>query len=44
MSAMTMAYKAKDTAMIDHVKEGDKVKVRVEDVNGTLTIVKLEKH
>jgi len=32
MSAMTMAYKAKDTAMIDHVKEGDKVKVRVEDV------------
>jgi Cu/Ag efflux protein CusF len=44
MSAMTMAYKAKDAAMIDHVKEGDKVKVRVEDVSGTLTIVKLEKH
>jgi Cu/Ag efflux protein CusF len=43
MSAMTMAYKAEDAAMIAHVKEGDKVKVRVEDVNGTLTIVKLEK-
>ncbi|CAG9232038.1 copper-binding protein [Burkholderia vietnamiensis] len=44
MPPMTMAFKAKDAAMIKQVKEGDKVKVRVEDVNGTLTIVKLEKH
>ncbi|WP_198391830.1 copper-binding protein, partial [Burkholderia ubonensis] len=40
---MTMAFKAKDAAMVKQVKEGDKVKVRVEEVNGTLTIVKLEK-
>ncbi|MFL9863452.1 copper-binding protein [Paraburkholderia fungorum] len=43
MPAMTMAFKAKDTSMIKQIHEGDKVKVRVEDVDGTLTIVKLEK-
>ncbi|SOF01846.1 Cu and Ag efflux protein CusF [Burkholderia sp. OK233] len=43
MPPMTMAFKAKDTAMVKQVHEGDKVKVRVENVNGTLTIVKLEK-
>ena len=43
MSAMTMAYKAKDGAMVKQAKEGEKVKVRVEDVGGTLTIVKLVK-
>ncbi|SAK92854.1 RND family efflux transporter MFP subunit [Caballeronia arationis] len=43
MPPMTMAFKAKDTAMVKQAHEGDKVKVRVENVNGTLTIVKLEK-
>ncbi len=43
MSAMTMAYKAKDASMIKQAKEGEKVKVRVENVDGTLTIVKLMK-
>jgi Cu(I)/Ag(I) efflux system protein CusF len=43
MPAMTMAYKAKDAAMVQQAKEGEKVKVRVENVNGTLTIVKLLK-
>lgn len=43
MPAMTMAFKAKDASMIKQIHEGDKVKVRVEDVDGTLTIVKLEK-
>ncbi|MBN3786139.1 copper-binding protein [Burkholderia sp. Ac-20353] len=43
MPPMTMAFKAKDAAMIAQVKEGDKVRVRVENVNGTMTIVKLEK-
>ncbi len=43
MSAMTMAYKAKDASMVKRAREGEKVKVRVESVNGTLTIVKLEK-
>ncbi|QGZ58862.1 copper-binding protein [Paraburkholderia acidiphila] len=43
MPPMTMAFKAKDGSMVKAVHEGDKVKVRVENVNGTLTIVKLEK-
>ncbi|GAB7521323.1 copper-binding protein [Paraburkholderia sp. 2C] len=43
MPAMTMAFKAKDAAMASSVKEGDNVKVRVENVDGTLTIVKMAK-
>lgn len=43
MPPMTMAFKAKDAAMVKQVHEGDKVKVRVENVKGNLTIVKLEK-
>jgi Cu/Ag efflux protein CusF len=43
MAAMTMAYKAKDASMVKKAREGEKVKVRVESVNGTLTIVKMEK-
>ncbi|AKM02434.1 copper-binding protein [Burkholderia pyrrocinia] len=41
MPPMTMAFKAKDAAMLTQVHAGDKVKVRIENVNGTLTIVKL---
>jgi Cu(I)/Ag(I) efflux system periplasmic protein CusF len=43
MSAMTMAYKAKDASMVGQARAGEKVKVRVENVDGTLTIVKLMK-
>ncbi|KUZ16677.1 RND transporter MFP subunit [Burkholderia diffusa] len=43
MPPMTMAFKAKDVAMLAQVHAGDKVKVRIENVNGTLTIVKLVK-
>ena len=43
MPPMTMAFKAKDAAMLAHAHAGDKVKVRIEKVDGTLTIVKLVK-
>ncbi|OTP76614.1 copper-binding protein [Caballeronia sordidicola] len=43
MPAMTMAFKAKDAAMLKQAHEGDKVKVRVEDVSGTMTIVTMQK-
>ncbi|WP_322050448.1 copper-binding protein [Paraburkholderia bannensis] len=43
MPAMTMAYKAKDAAMVLGAHPGEKVKVRVENVNGAPTIVKLVK-
>ncbi|WP_414441537.1 copper-binding protein [Burkholderia sp. 22PA0106] len=42
MPAMTMAYKAGDAAMTQHAHAGDKVRVRVENLNGTPTIVKLD--
>ncbi len=41
MAPMTMAYKAKDAAMVQQAHAGDRVKVRVEDVGGTLTIVEM---
>ena len=43
MAPMTMTFKAGDPRMIESLRVGDKVKVRVERVDGTLTIVKLVK-
>jgi Cu(I)/Ag(I) efflux system periplasmic protein CusF len=43
MPPMTMAFKAKDAAMLKQAHEGDKVKVRVENVSGTMTIVTMQK-
>ena len=43
MPAMTMAYKTKDAAMIKQAKEGEKVKFRMENLNGTYTIATLKK-
>jgi Cu/Ag efflux protein CusF len=43
MPAMTMAYKAKDAAMVEQAKTGDKVKFRLENLNGTYTITALTK-
>ena len=43
MPPMTMAFKARDAAMLKQVHEGDKVKVRVENVGGTMTIVTMQK-
>lgn len=43
MPPMTMAFKVGDAGMIAPLHVGDKVRVRVENVNGTLTIVKLVK-
>jgi Cu(I)/Ag(I) efflux system periplasmic protein CusF len=43
MPAMTMAYKAKAAAMIQNAYAGEKVKVRVENVDGAPTIVKMVK-
>jgi Cu/Ag efflux protein CusF len=43
MPPMTMAFKASDAAMLKQAHEGDKVKVRVENVGGTMTIVTMQK-
>ncbi|WP_334047247.1 copper-binding protein [Burkholderia cepacia] len=43
MPPMTMAFKVGDAAMLTSFHVDDKVRVRVESVNGTLTIVKIVK-
>ena len=43
MPGMTMAFKVKDAAMLQQVKPGDKVRMLIEKVNGTLTVTTLQK-
>lgn len=43
MPAMTMAYRVKDKAMLDHLKTGDKIKFDVDGVGGEFTVLRLEK-
>ena len=40
---MTMVFAAKDPAMLNSVKAGDKVKFDAERVNGQITVIKIEK-
>jgi Cu/Ag efflux protein CusF len=42
MPAMTMVFRAKDAAMLDQVKVGDKVRFAAERANGDVTVVHLE--
>jgi Cu/Ag efflux protein CusF len=42
MGAMTMVFRAKEAAMLDKVKAGDKVRFTAESVNGTLTVTHIE--
>ncbi|MFC4933003.1 copper-binding protein [Massilia sp. GCM10023247] len=42
MGAMTMVFRARDVAMLDQVKSGDKVKFAAERVDGAITIVQLQ--
>ncbi|ASW02697.1 copper-binding protein [Paraburkholderia aromaticivorans] len=43
MEAMTMVFKVKDPAMLSQVKPGDRIDFIAEEVDGALTVVKLEK-
>ena len=42
MPAMTMVFRAKDPAMLDTLKEGDKIKFTAEKVNGVYTVTTVE--
>lgn len=42
MPAMTMAFRVKDPAMLDQVKNGDKIRFATDKVNGALTVIHLE--
>lgn len=41
MPPMTMVFTVKDKAMLDGVKPGDKVKVKVANENGKLTVLEM---
>jgi len=43
MSAMTMAYRVQDKAMLDHLKPGDKIMFDVDRAGGSYTVMRLEK-
>lgn len=42
MPAMTMAFKVADTAMLEHLKIGDKVAFFAEKVDGAFVVTRLE--
>jgi Cu/Ag efflux protein CusF len=42
MPPMTMVFQVKDPAMLDQVKQGDKIRFAAEDVNGAMVISKIE--
>jgi len=42
MPGMTMVFKAKSAALLENVKEGDKVHFVAEKVNGVLTVTSIE--
>lgn len=42
MPAMTMVFRVKDSAWLDQMKEGDKIRFMADKVNGLLTLVHYE--
>lgn len=42
MPAMTMAFKVKDASWLDKVKAGQKVRFASDNINGAMTVVRLE--
>ena len=42
MPPMTMVFQVKDSAMLDKVKAGDKVKFQAEKVGGAFTVTEIE--
>jgi Cu/Ag efflux protein CusF len=43
MPPMTMAYRVKHKAMLDHLKPGDKIRFDADGVGGEFTVLRLEK-
>jgi Cu(I)/Ag(I) efflux system protein CusF len=42
MPAMTMVFRVKDPAMLDQLKEGDKIKFTAEKIDGALTVIEAQ--
>ncbi|MFA6313359.1 MAG: copper-binding protein [Sterolibacterium sp.] len=43
MPPMTMVFRVKDATWLDQMKDGDKVRFIADNVNGSLTVVKLDR-
>lgn len=43
MDSMIMVFRVKDPAMLKSVKVGDKVRFEADRVDGTITVIKIEK-
>jgi len=43
MPAMTMVFKVKSPGLLNSVKVGDSVKFRAENINGALTVTRIER-
>lgn len=42
MPAMTMVFRVKEPAMLDKMKEGEKIKFTAEKISGAFTVTKVE--
>jgi Cu/Ag efflux protein CusF len=42
MPSMTMVFRVKDPAMLDQVKEGDKIKFSADRIDGTLMVTEMQ--
>lgn len=42
MPGMTMVFRVKEAAMLDQLKAGDKIKFAADNINGKLTVTKVE--
>lgn len=42
MPGMTMVFRVKDAAMLDQVKEGDKINFAADKINGAFTLMQVE--
>lgn len=43
MDAMTMVFRVADPTMLDKVKEGDRIEIQADRVNGAITVTKIGK-
>ncbi len=42
MPPMTMVFRVKEAAMLDQIKEGDKIKFTADKIDGALTVTQME--
>ena len=42
MPSMTMVFRVKDPAMLDQVKEGDKIKFSADRIDGAITVTEMQ--